>query len=87
MVNSGILRWNLENIQQVPAEMGVFVLRTSPINGFIKKVDQVANLKDVLENIYREQTYQGVEFFEWYKADNIDESNQKLQELKSQLNI
>jgi len=67
--------------------MGVFVLRTSPINGFIKSLNSTDNLRAALEGIYKDQTYPDVQFFEWYQSDNADEVAQKLVELKSQYNI
>lgn len=35
MKTSGILTWNQESIKETPISKGIFVLRTSPINGFI----------------------------------------------------
>lgn len=87
MINSGILKWSLENIEQSPAAEGVFVLITSPINGSAQKIGQATNLKEMLGSLYKEEIYPETKFFEWFMADNQDESLQKFTELKSQYNI
>lgn len=82
MITSGILTWNQENINQAPMSKGIFVLRTSPINGFIQTIEKAENLREELNSIYRNQSYPSVGFFEWYQIDESSELGIKFEELK-----
>lgn len=82
MKTSGILTWNQESIKETPASKGIFVLRTSPINGFIQTIEIAENLRDALNSIYNNQLYPDVGFFEWYQIDDPEELQKKFDELK-----
>ena len=83
MITSGILTWNQENIKTTPTSKGIFVLRTSPINGFIQTIEKAENLREALSSIYSNQLYPSVGFFEWYQIDESTEFEKKFQELKT----
>ncbi len=87
MKTSGILTWTKENIKETPTLKGIFVLRTSPINGFIQTVNKTENLKNTLEQIYMDQLYPDIKFFEWYQTDDTEEIQKKLDELKLKYNL
>ncbi len=87
MKNSGILTWNSENINEAPLTSGVFVLRTSPINGFVRKIELVDNLKQALEEIYDSAIFPEVKFFEWFQSDESEENEKMLAKLKLQYDI
>ena len=82
MKNSGVLAWTQENIKNVPNTVGIFVLRSSPINGFIEILDKAEDLKKTLEDIYANQPYQNVQFFEWYQVEEGEDIEVILNELK-----
>lgn len=71
---SGILVWNEENIENTPNDIGVFILRSSPINGAVLFIGASTNLKEGLLKIFRENTYSETNFFDWYTTDTEEEA-------------
>lgn len=81
--NSGILTWNEDNINKVPSGAGVYILRNSPINGFIIEIDHAGNLKEKLIDVFRTRGMNGpVNFFSWYETENSEDAKELLEELK-----
>lgn len=80
---SGILSWSEENIKNVAEVPGVFILRTSPINGAIVNIETSNNLKETLLRIFEEKTNPDVKFFDWYTTNT--EEDAKL--IKNEWNI
>lgn len=87
MISSGVLTWNQESIKNAPTSTGVFVLRNSPINGFILVMDRSDNLKEALEDIYLSSPYADVRFFEWYQAESSEDVEKIFAELKSKYHV
>lgn len=71
---SGILKWSEENINNVPPEPGVYVLRSTPISGSIIDIEESDNLHDSLLKIYKEEMLSEVNFFDWYSTNNKEEA-------------
>jgi hypothetical protein len=70
---SGILEWSDENINNSPATFGVYVLRSSPINGDILSVKACENLKKEL-GAEKLESESGIKFFEWYSTTTNDDA-------------
>lgn len=71
---SGIFTWSEENINSSPNSPGVFILRSSPINGAIIYVGASGNLKENLLKYFREGTFLDAKFFDWYTTDTEEEA-------------
>lgn len=78
---SGILTWTEDNINVVPNSPGIFVLRSSPINGDVVKIEATDNLKDNLLKIFTEDIYPETKFFEWYTTENQEDAELVKKEL------
>ena len=68
IIKSGITKWDIENIEKVPACMGVFIVRSSPIDDYIIAIEKTEDIKRSLMTIYNEQIYPNVNFFDWYQT-------------------
>lgn len=77
---SGIFTWNEENIKNTPNEIGVYILRSTPVSGSIIYIKESEALRDSLLKIYKEEDFPDVMFFDWYLTNTKDEA-QKLREL------
>jgi excinuclease UvrABC nuclease subunit len=71
---SGILTWTEENIKNAPASPGVFILRTSPINGAVLYVAFSNDLKSDLLKVLLENTFPDTKFFDWYTTNTKEEA-------------
>lgn len=71
---SGILIWNEENIKGVPSCSGVFIIRTSPINGAVISVVSSRDLKTDLLKVLAENTFPDAQFFDWYTTETIEDA-------------
>jgi len=70
ITKSNILSWTIENINSVPEQCGVYVLRNFPsINGIIY-IDSTENLKRRLLEHYISRDIPEVDFFDWYQTDS-----------------
>lgn len=77
---SGILTWSKSNIDQVPSKTGVFVLRESPINGFVNEINFSTNLRETLTKLYGEGLK--TNFFSWYETKDEIGAQKLTEELK-----
>ncbi len=71
---SGILVWSEENINNAPSSPGLFILRSSPINGAIIYMEISDNLKNDLSKIFYDKNFPETKFFDWYETDNKNEA-------------
>lgn len=72
---SEILTWNEENINNSSDNIGVFVLRSSPINGAVVYIEKSNNLKGDLLDCYNQNKISDVKFFNWYETETIESAN------------
>ncbi|KKP91968.1 MAG: hypothetical protein UR94_C0008G0005 [Parcubacteria group bacterium GW2011_GWA2_36_10] len=66
ITKSGIIAWDVKNIDTVPEEMGIYILRTSPIIDDIIFISGTDNLRKELQNKYNDDSLKDVKFFDWY---------------------
>lgn len=71
---SGILTWAEENIKGAPETPGVFILRTSPINGAVIHIESSDNLKESLLKFLMENIFPDTKFFDWYTTETKEEA-------------
>lgn len=76
---SGILTWSQNNIEQTPESVGVYVLRETPINGFVIEVDMTENLKKKLEEL-KANGFRA-NFFSWYETKDSEDAKKVLEDL------
>lgn len=77
---SDILTWSIENVRNVPSEMGVYVLRNNPSMEGIIYVGSTNDLKRRLEEHFLSEDISEVLFFDYYKTYSIEEAR-KIEEL------
>ena len=66
--------WNQENIESSPNNIGLFILRSSPVNGAIVLVRISNNLKSDLLDIFHAKSFPETTFFEWYETESTEEA-------------
>lgn len=87
MEKSVILTWAKENIDTAPEACGVFLLRSTPVNGDIVLIKETENLKSNLEAIFNEGKLENVKFFDWYRTDSITEAEQIKKDLSQRYHL
>ncbi|MFH1551718.1 MAG: hypothetical protein ABIC36_02455 [bacterium] len=76
-----ILPWNRENIEKASEGYGVFVLRTTPVNGDIISIEESENIKKDLLLIINDERFDDINYFDWYEVN----SKGKALEIKGEL--
>ncbi|MFH1714316.1 MAG: hypothetical protein ABH831_01870 [Candidatus Nealsonbacteria bacterium] len=71
---SGILTWSEENINNAPTTPGLFILRSSPINGAVIYIGISFDLKETLMKVFKENPFPDTRFFDWYETDTEDDA-------------
>ena len=84
---SGILIWSEENINTVPNNFGVYVIRSSPTNGAIISIEFSTNLREDLLRHYKEETFSDAKFFDWYLTNTEEEAKSLCKEWKIKYNL
>jgi len=84
---SGILTWSEENVKNVPENPGIFILRSSPINGAIVNIGTSTNLRIDLLKCLEEKTFPDVKFFDWYITNTAEEAKSIKKEWDIKYNI
>lgn len=83
---SGILTWTEENVKGTPESPGIFILRTSPINGAVIRIESADNLKENVLKILMENIFPDTKFFDWYTTETIEEAELIQKELNVKYN-
>ncbi len=84
---SGILTWSEKNILETPESMGIFILRTSPINGAVIDIESSENLKESLSKILMENVFPDTKFFDWYTTETKEEAESIKKELREKYGV
>lgn len=72
---SGIFTWTEENIKGAPESPGIFILRTSPINGAVVHIESSDNLKESLLKTFIDNTFPDIKFFDWCTTETKEEAD------------
>ena len=71
MEKSIILPWMKENLDKVPSGCGVLMLRTTPVNGDIVKIEISSNLNHDLMELFNKGVTEEVKYFDWYVTNDL----------------
>mgnify|MGYP001561567465 CR=1 FL=1 len=66
--SSGVLPWTIDEIEKIPAEKGVYVLRNLPTQNGIVLINYTDNLKQTLKEAWELKSTPETAWFDWYEV-------------------
>lgn len=87
MEQSIILSWSKENAENAPNCTGVYLLRSTPVNGDIVDIKTSPDLKTDLLQLFEHGVSEEVKYFNWVATPNIETSESEIIELKRRYHL
>lgn len=87
MERSIILPWTKENIEKTPEGFGVFMLRSTPVNGDITLIKTSSNIKSDLLSLLDRGTSLEVKYFDWLLTEDLPKAEEAKVELMKKYHL